>query len=263
MMREPIIHVAIQAARAAGNVISRAATRLDKVIIAEKGPNDWVTDVDQRAENEIIAIIHKAYPSHAVLGEESGGDTSSEHEFQWIIDPLDGTRNFIHGFPHFAVSIGVMYRGKIEYAVIYDPMRQELFTAKRGGGAQLNDRRIRVSTKRTLGECLLGTGFAGRHRADDHDHESTDALRTMLPLCGDIRRAGSAALDLAYVAAGRLDGFWECGLKVWDIAAGILLVKEAGGMICDPQGGEHYWQTGDIVAANATIMKHMLRALKP
>lgn len=261
MMREPIIHVAIQAARSAGNIISRAATRLDKVTVAEKLPNDFVTDIDQRAEREIISIIHKAYPSHSILGEESG-ETAGD-DYQWIIDPLDGTRNFIHGFPHFAVSIGVTYKGKIEYGVIYDPMRQELFTAKRGGGAQLNDRRIRVGTKRVLGECLLGTGFAGRHKGPEHAHECTDILQTVLPLCGDIRRAGAAALDLAYVAAGRLDGFWEFGLKVWDIAAGILLVKEAGGMICDPTGGESYWQTGDIVAANPAIIKHMLRAMKP
>lgn len=260
MMREPIIHVAIQAARAAGNIISRAAGRLDKVTVAEKMPNDFVTDVDQRAEREIISIIHKAYPSHAILGEETG--STEGDDYQWIIDPLDGTRNFINGFPHFAVSIGVTYRGKIEYGVIYDPMRQELFTAKRGRGAQLNDRRIRVSAKRNLSECLLGTGFAGRHQDAENNRESTDILRNMLPLCGDVRRAGAAALDLAYVAAGRLDGFWEFGLKSWDIAAGILLVKEAGGMLCDPSGGESYWQTGDVVAANPTIMKLMLRALK-
>ena len=259
-MREPIIHVAIQAARAAGNVISRAANRLDKVTIAEKMPNDFVTDVDQRAEQEIISIIHKAYPSHGIIGEESG--TTSGEDYQWIIDPLDGTRNFIHGFPHFAVSIGVMYRDKIEYGVIYDPMRQELFTAKRGSGAQLNERRIRVAGKRVLRDCLLGTGFAGRHEHPENTQESLEVLDRVLPICGDIRRAGAAALDLAYVAAGRLDGFWEFGLKIWDIAAGILLVKEAGGMIVDPLGGESYWQTGDIVAANPTVIKHMLRAIK-
>ncbi|HXW60120.1 MAG TPA: inositol monophosphatase family protein [Myxococcota bacterium] len=261
-MREPIIHVAIQAARSAGNIISRAANRLDKVIVSEKMPNDFVTDVDQRAEREIIAVIHKAYPSHAILGEESG--STSGDDYQWIIDPLDGTRNFIHGFPHFAVSIGVMYREKIEYGVIYDPMRQELFTAKRGCGAQVNDRRMRVAARRELSECLLATGFAARHRPHPpNQHELTEGLQKLLPLCGDIRRAGAAALDLAYVAAGRLDGFWEFGLKRWDIAAGILLVKEAGGMIVDPMGGENYWQTGDVVAANPTILKQVLRAIKP
>ena len=261
MMREPIIHVAIQAARSAGNIISRAAARLDKITVTEKMPNDFVTDIDERAEREIISIIHKAYPSHGILGEESGA--TSGDDFQWIIDPLDGTRNFIHGFPHFAVSIGVTFKGKIEYGVIYDPMRQELFTAKRGGGAQLNERRIRVGTKKILSESLLGTGFAGRHQGPDNAIECTAVFQKMLPLCGDIRRAGAAALDLAYVAAGRLDGFWEYGLKMWDIAAGILLVKEAGGMICDPSGGESYWQTGDIVAANPAILKLLLRAIKP
>jgi len=259
MMREPIIHVAIQAARAAGNIIARAAHRLDKVSVAEKNPNDFVTDIDQRAEQEIIAIIQKSYPSHSILAEESG--ITSGDDYQWIIDPLDGTRNFIHGFPHFAVSIAVMYRDKIEYGVIYDPMRQELFTAKRGRGAQLNERRIRVSAKRQLNECLLGTGFAGRHQHPENNEESTAILQHMLPICGDVRRVGAAALDLAYVAAGRLDGFWEFGLKKWDIAAGMLLVKEAGGMITDGEGGEHYWESGDIVAANPVIMKQLLRAI--
>lgn len=258
-MREPIIHVAIQAARAAGNIIARAAHRLDKVSVAEKNPNDFVTDIDQRAEQEIIAIIQKSYPSHSILAEESG--ITSGDDYQWIIDPLDGTRNFIHGFPHFAVSIAVMYRDKIEYGVIYDPMRQELFTAKRGRGAQLNERRIRVSAKRQLNECLLGTGFAGRHQHPENNEESTAILQHMLPICGDVRRVGAAALDLAYVAAGRLDGFWEFGLKKWDIAAGMLLVKEAGGMITDGEGGEHYWESGDIVAANPVIMKQLLRAI--
>lgn len=259
MMREPIIHVAIQAARAAGNIIARAANRLDKVNVAEKLPNDFVTDVDERAEREIINIIQKAYPSHSILGEESG--VISGDDYQWIIDPLDGTRNFINGFPHFAVSIGVMYKSKIEYGVIYDPMRQELFTAKRGRGAQLNERRIRVNSKRNLTECLLGTGFAGRHSNPDSLDESLELLERMMPICSDIRRAGAAALDLAYVAAGRLDGFWEFGLKLWDIAAGILLVKEAGGMISDPAGGESYWDTGNIVAANPMVMKQMLKVL--
>lgn len=259
-MREPIINIAVEAARAAGNIITRAMKRLDLVKIAEKHPNDFVTEVDQRVEEEIIAIIKKAYPTHGTLGEESGevkGD-----DYQWIIDPIDGTRNFIHGFPHFAISIAVTYKNKIEHGVIYDPVRQELFTASRGKGAQLNERRIRVSQRKHLEECLLGTGFAYRH-IDKTNTVPGKILQSVLPVCGDIRRAGAATLDLAYVACGRLDGFWEMGLHIWDIAAGILLVKEAGGMVCDPHGGEDYLKTGNIVAANPTIMRQFLKTIKP
>lgn len=259
-MREPIINIAVEAARAAGNIIVRAMKRLDNVKIAEKQPNDFVTEVDQRVEQEIISIIKKAYPSHGILGEESGeipGD-----DYQWIIDPLDGTRNFIHGFPHFAISIAVSYKNKLEHGVIYDPVRQELFTASRGKGAHLNERRIRVSQRKHLGECLLGTGFAYRHATHDHTIPSR-ILQGIIPVCGDIRRAGAATLDLAYVACGRLDGFWELGLHLWDIASGILLVKEAGGIVCDPYGGETYLKTGNVVAANPVIMRQFLKTVKP
>lgn len=259
-MREPLINIAIEAARAAGIIIVRAMKRLDTIKIAEKHPNDFVTEVDQRVEQEIISIIKKAYPSHSILGEESGeieGD-----DYQWIIDPIDGTRNFIHGFPHFAISIAVAYKNRIEHGVIYDPILQELFTASRGKGAQLNDRRIRVSARKNLEECLLGTGFAYRH-ADRENPIPTKILQTILPVCGDIRRAGAATLDLAYVACGRLDGFWEMGLHIWDMAAGLLLVKEAGGMVCDPYGGEDYLKTGNIVAANPVVIRQFLKMIKP
>lgn len=259
-MREPLLNIAVEAARSAGNIIIRGMKRMDTVKIAEKRPNDFVTEVDQRAEQEIISIIQKAYPSHGFLGEESGeieGD-----DYQWIIDPIDGTRNFIHGFPHFAVSIAVAYKNKIEHGVIYDPVRQELFTASRGKGAQLNDRRIRVSQRKTLSECLLATGFAYRH-SDKNNPVPGKIMETILPLCGDIRRPGAATLDLAYVACGRFDGFWELGLNIWDIAAGVLLVKEAGGMVCDPQGGESYMKTGNVVAANPVIMRQFLKTIKP
>jgi myo-inositol-1(or 4)-monophosphatase len=259
-MREPIINIAVEAARSAGIIITRAMKRLDTIKIAEKGPNDFVTEVDQRVEQEIISIIKKAYPSHGILGEESGeleGD-----DYQWIIDPIDGTRNFIHGFPHFAVSIAVSYRNKIEHGVIYDPVRQELFTATRGKGAHLNERRIRVGQRKHIEECLLGTGFAYRHK-DKLNPIPGKILGSVLPICGDIRRAGAATLDLAYVACGRLDGFWEMGLHLWDIAAGILLVKEAGGMVCDPYGGEDYLKTGNVVAANPSIMRQFLKTIKP
>ncbi|RDI46898.1 inositol monophosphatase family protein [Aquicella lusitana] len=259
-MRDPIINIAIEAARAAGNTIVRAIPRLNIIKVAEKQPNDYVTEIDQRVEQEIITIIKKAYPSHGILGEESGEQKGDD--YQWIIDPLDGTRNFIHGFPHFAVSIAVTHKNKIEHGVIYDPIRQELFTATRGKGAQLNERRIRVSTRKRLSESLLGTGFAYRHQNIDNPVPG-NILQQLLPACGDIRRAGAATLDLAYVACGRLDGFWEFGLHLWDIAAGLLLVKEAGGMVCDPHGGEDYLKTGNIVTANPAIMRQLLKMIRP
>jgi myo-inositol-1(or 4)-monophosphatase len=259
-MREPIINIATEAARAAGNTIMRAMQRLDTIKIATKKPNDFVTEVDQRVEQDIISIIRKAYPSHGILGEE-GGEIKGD-DYLWVIDPIDGTRNFIHGFPHFAVSIGVIYKNKIEHGLIYDPTRQELFTASRGKGAQLNDHRIRVSERKHLEECLLGTGFAYRH-IDKTNSLPGKILQGVLPICGDIRRGGSAALDLAYVASGRLDGFWELGLQLWDIAAGILLVKEAGGIVSDPYGGEDYLKTGNMVAANPPIIRQFLKAIKP
>jgi myo-inositol-1(or 4)-monophosphatase len=260
-MNDPILNIAIEAARAAGTLINRAMKRMDTIKIAEKRPNDFVTEVDQRVENEIMTVVRKAYPTHGFLGEESG-ETEGEEDYQWIIDPIDGTRNFIHGFPHFAVSIAVKHKNRIEYGVIYDPNRQELFTAARGKGAKLNDRRIRVADRKRLEECLLGTGFAYRH-TDRHNEVPAKIFQSMIPITGDVRRAGAATLDLAYVACGRLDGFWEIGLNLWDIAAGVLLVKEAGGMVCDPQGGEDYLKTGNVVAANPVIMRQFLKTIKP
>jgi len=259
-MQEPIVNIAIQAARAAGSIIARAANRLDRVQVTEKNPNDFVTEIDQAAEREIISIIRKAYPSHAILAEESG--ETSGTEFTWVIDPLDGTRNFIHGFPHFAVSIGVAYKGQIEHGVVYDPLRDELFSASRGKGARLNDRRIRVSSHPKLENALLGTGFPYRHSAE-HQQAYTDSLHALLPLCGDVRRAGAAALDLSYVACGRLDGFWELKLQKWDMAAGILLIKEAGGLVCDIHGGDHYFESGDIIAGNPKVLKQLLKTIYP
>jgi len=256
-MKDPLVNIAIKAARAAGDVIIRALDRMDTVHISEKTPRDFVTDVDQQAEREIIAIIRKSHPNHAILAEESGKTPGNDNV--WIIDPLDGTRNFIHGFPHFAVSIAHSFKNKVEHGVVYDPVRQELFTASRGKGAQLNDRRIRVSQRARLEDCLLGTGCP-------HDPSAMQAyiqsLETLLPLSGDIRRAGAAALDLAYVAAGRLDGFWEMDLKPWDIAAGALLVKEAGGLVCDFHSGEDYMTSGNIICANPKILKLLIQNLK-
>jgi myo-inositol-1(or 4)-monophosphatase len=259
-MREPIINIAIQAARAAGTLIIRAMDRPDKMNVMEKGPKDYVTDIDKQVEQEIIAIIHKAYPDHAIHGEESGESGDADADSVWIIDPIDGTRNFIHGFPQFCVSIAYQYRNRLEHGVIYDPLRQELFTASRGKGAQLNDRRIRVSSQKKLERCLLGTGFPSRE-SEEVQEAYIRMLRAIIPICGDVRRAGSAALDLAYVACGRLDGFWEMNLNIWDVAAGVLLIKEAGGMLCDPQGSENYLRSGNIVAANPMILKQLLRVL--
>lgn len=215
-----------------------------------------------KQKKKIISLIHKAYPQHGILGEESGETLGDNDDYVWIIDPLDGTRNFIHGFPHFAVSIAISYRGKIEHGVIYDPVRQELFCASRGKGAQLNDRRIRVSKHKHLKECLLGTGFPYRHSAA-HIAAYTQSLQALLPLSGDVRRPGAATLDLAYVAAGRLDGFWEMSLKPWDVAAGSLLIKEAGGLVCDFKGEEEYLKTGHIVAGNPKILKALLQQISP
>lgn len=259
-MSEALMNIAVRAARAAGNVIMRAADRMDRVKVSTKGPQDFVTDIDKAAEKEIIGVIHKAYPKHGILGEESG--ESEGNEYTWIIDPIDGTRNFIHGFPHFAVSIALKIKDRIEYGVVYDPVRQELFTAIRGKGAKLNDTRLRVSKRTQLEECLIGTGFPYRH-SQAHQQAYLNALQAIIPLSGDVRRAGSAALDLAYVAAGRLDGFWEMGLKIWDIAAGILLIKEAGGLVSDFNGSEDCLESGNVIAGNPKTLKHLLITLQP
>jgi len=259
-MTDSIINIAMNAALSAGKIIIRSLDRLDTIKVIEKKPNDYVTEIDQAVEREIIKVIRKAYPKHGILAEESG--ESPGEEYQWIIDPIDGTRNFIHGFPHFAISIGVRYRNKIEYGVIYDPIRDELFSAVRGKGARLNDRKIRVSGCKSLKNSLIGTGFAHRHKTE-YPEAFNQIAANLLPACGDIRRAGAATLDLAYVACGRLDGFWEMGLQIWDMAAGSLLVKEAGGLVTDPQGGDDYFTSGNIVVGTPNILKLMLKEMKP
>lgn len=259
-MRDPIVNIAVQAARAAGATIMRYADRLDSIKVSQKRPNDYVTEIDQLVERDIIAIIRKAHPSHSILGEETGETAGGD--ILWIIDPIDGTRNFIHGFPHFAVSIAVSVKGVVQHGVIYDPVRQELFTASRGKGAQLNDHRIRVSKHSNLEECLLGTGFPYRH-SEAHQKAYVNTLQTLIPQCGDIRRAGAATLDLAYVASGRLDGFWELKLKPWDIAAGSLLIKEAGGLVCDVDGSDNFMKTGNIIAGNPKVLKLLLKNITP
>lgn len=253
----PIVNIAVRAARKAGDVIVRGLNRLDRLDVTAKGHNDFVSEVDHQAEAEIIKIIRKAYPGHAVLAEESGTHGQSEH--LWIVDPLDGTTNFLHGFPQFSVSLAVQYRGRLEHAVVYDPMRQELFTASRGAGAQLNERRIRVSATKTLDAALIGTGFPFR----DHRHlkEYLTIFEELLRGTAGLRRPGSAALDLAYVAAGRLDGFWEFNLNKWDIAGGTLLIQEAGGMVSDLSGGSDFMASGNIVAGNPRIHQALLKTV--
>ncbi len=249
----PMLNVAIQAARNAGRIIVRFLDDAVSYDLSVKSRNDFVTEVDLRSEQEIINTIRKSYPNHSILAEESGH--TDGNEFCWIIDPLDGTTNFVHGFPHFAVSIALKRKDQLEVACIYDPIRQELFTATRGGGAQLNNRRLRVSNCKKLEDALIGTGFPFKEH--HHFKPFINIFSALFPQTAGIRRAGSAALDLAYVAAGRLDGFWEAALKEWDTAAGILMIKEAGGLVSDFHGKDNYFDTGNVVTGNAKVYKAM------
>lgn len=256
-----MLNTAKTAARKAGTVILQALDRLDRIKVTEKSRNDFVTEIDQRAEKIIIETLQTAYPDHAFLGEETGettGTTDSEHT--WIIDPIDGTKNFIRGFPHFCVSIALKYGQHIEHGLIYDPIRNEYFTASRGKGAHYNDQRIRVSQTHKLIDSLLGTGFP--HRTPERVKQYCKGLFKILPIVSGVRRAGSAALDLAYVACGRLDGFWEFDLKPWDIAAGALIVQEAGGFVSGMTGKEDYLETGNVIAANPKIHQALLKTLE-
>lgn len=260
-MMHPMLNIAINAARQASKIILRYMDQMDKVTIAQKSLNDFVTQVDKLSEEIIIAEIQKAYPKHSILAEESG-ETNPGSDFIWIIDPLDGTRNFMRGFPHFAISIAVMKKNQIEMGVVYDPIRQELFTATRGQGAYLNSRRIRVSDTKKMAAALIGTGFPFRDKNKNDLKIYLNKFENVLLACSDIRRAGSAALDLAYVASGRLDGYWESDLKIWDVAAGSLMIKEAGGSVTDFQGGDKYLE-GNVVAGNMKIHRELLALLSP
>ncbi len=254
----PLVNIGIRAARAAGNLIVRYVDRVDSLHVTSKAANDFVTEVDREAERIIIETIRRSYPTHGFLGEESGSHAGDES--LWIIDPLDGTTNFLHGFPHFSVSLAVQQRGQIEHAIVFDPMRQEIFTASRGSGARLNDKRLRVVARKGLDGALLGTGFPFREGADVDAY--LDTLRALMQGTAGIRRAGSAALDLAYVAAGRLDGFWEFGLSQWDIAAGALLVLESGGLVTDPRGADDWLKSGNILAASPRVHAQMLQTVR-
>ena len=253
----PMLNIAIRAARAAGDSIVREMDRVSDISIDIKGKNDFVTEVDRNAEYIIINTIKNAYPDHAFLAEESG--KSGDSEYIWIIDPLDGTTNFLHGIPHFAVSIALKHKDRLDQAVIYDPVKQELFTASQGKGAQLNSKKIRVSSQKTIDGALLGTGFPFK---EEHDMDKfIGNFKSFFPKAAGIRRAGAASLDLAYVACGRLDGFWEYDLKPWDIAAGVLLIQEAGGMNTEISGGLDFMERGNIMSANPKMIKAMLKAL--
>lgn len=255
----PMLTIAVRAARNAGRILLRYQDRIDQIDVASKRRNDFVSEVDQSAEQAIIRELRGKYPDHAILAEESGEHQGGD--FQWVIDPLDGTTNYLHGFPQFCVSIALKYRNRLEQAVVYDPLREELFTASRGEGARLNDRRLRVTGHTSLEGALIGTGFPFR----DHSHLDTylDMFKAMIRDTAGIRRPGSAALDFAYLAAGRLDGFWELGLAQWDFAAGALLVTEAGGMVSDLAGGDRHLETGNVVAGNLKVHQAMLARLRP
>jgi myo-inositol-1(or 4)-monophosphatase len=254
-----MLNIAVRAARRAGSIINRAA--LDGSLdVRTKQARDYVTQVDRAAEEAIIEVVRKAYPDHAFLAEESGAAGGGQAEFRWIIDPLDGTTNFIHAFPQYCVSIAVEQRGALAHAVVYDPVRNELFTASKGRGAFLNDRRIRVSKCVRLQDALVGTGFPFKEvtRLDLYLRQ----LRRFMETASGVRRAGAAALDLAYVACGRLDAFWELGLSPWDMAAGALLIQEAGGLVGDLKGEAGFMESGDVCAAAPKIFPTMLEALK-
>ena len=258
----PSLAIAVKAARRAGNFINRSARDLDLLTVTTKGPKDFVSEVDRAAEAAIVDTLLEAYPDHAILAEEgTAKGANADAENLWIIDPLDGTTNFLHGFPQYCVSIALQHKGQITQGVIYDPVRNDLFTATRGRGAFLNDRRIRVSRRDHLRDCLIGTGFPFR----DGSYLDTylRMMKTMIEQTAGLRRPGAAALDLAYVAAGFYDGFWEVGLNPWDVAAGSLLVQEAGGLIGDLSGEGDFLHGGQVIAATPKVFAQMVAALGP
>jgi myo-inositol-1(or 4)-monophosphatase len=256
---QPMLNIAVRAARSAGDLILRSADNVGRLHIDQKGKNDYASEVDRMAEREIINIIKAAFPEHAILAEESGKHKGND--FVWVIDPLDGTTNFLHGFPQYAVSIALKHKGKLEVGVVYDPLRDELFTAKRGGGAMLNNRRLRVTNQTSLKGALIGTGFP--FKTDKHLDAYLGMFRALTTDCAGIRRAGAAALDLAYVAAGRLDGFWEIGVMEWDVAAGILLITEAGGVITDFSFNDNYLESGNVIAGSPRMHQLMYQLIEP
>ena len=256
---QPMLNIAVRAAQHAGDFIVRKINKLPDLKVEVKAVNDYVSEVDREAESRIIEELLKAFPTHGILAEESGS-IDGEDEYRWIIDPLDGTTNYLHGFPHYAVSIACEHRGRLAHGVIYDPFKQELFAASRGDGATLNNRRIRVAKLKSIEGALLATGFPFKNPGQLD--EFLKLFSAFFTSASDIRRAGSAALDLAYVAAGRLDGFWESGLNAWDLAAGALIIREAGGLVTDYSGDGNFLENGQVVAGNSKIIAEMLRKIQ-
>lgn len=255
----PALNIAIKAARRAGQIINRASNDIELLKVSSKQPNDFVTEVDKAAEKAIIETLREAYPGYGILAEESGLSAGQDSEYQWIIDPLDGTTNFIHGMPQYAVSIALAKSGIVEQAVVFDPNRNELFTASKGAGAFLNERRIRVSRRTRLGEALIGTGFP--YRMFDKIDLYLAIFKELAEKTAGQRRPGAASLDLAYVACGRYDGFWEFGLSPWDMAAGALLISEAGGLVSDLRGDANYLETGNLVAGTPKVFAPLLKLI--
>lgn len=258
---QPMLNIALRAARSAGELIIRSVERLDALAVSEKDARDYVSEVDRAAEQSIIAVLSKAYPTHGILAEESGlrEGQGEGADYLWIIDPLDGTTNFIHGFPQYAISIALAHHGQVVQAVVYDPERNELFTASKGRGAFLNDRRIRVSKRTRLEESLLGTGFP--FRSLEHIDTYVGIFKELTGKTAGMRRPGAAALDLAWVACGRMDGFWEFGLAPWDMAAGTLLITEAGGLVSDLAGEANYLETGNLVAGTPKVFSQLMQVI--
>ncbi len=254
-----MLTIAVRAARAAGDIIVRNMDRLDRLKVATKQNNDFVSNVDHQSEAAIIATLKQAYPDHSILAEESGVEDQAS-EYQWIIDPLDGTTNYLHGFPQFAVSIALKHKSRLEVGVVYDPVSQELFSASRGNGATLNGRKIRVSQHKGLKNALLGTGFPYYDQSYLDTYLAT--MKQLMQKTAGLRRPGSAALDLAWLAAGRIDGFWEFNLKAWDIAAGALIIREAGGIVSDFENRDGYLESGDIIAAAPKVFPEMIRIIQ-
>lgn len=258
----PMLNIAVRAARAAGAIINHSALDLELLHVARKGPNDFVSEVDRAAEQAIIDILLDAYPGHGILAEETGRERGAkDSEFLWIIDPLDGTTNFLHGFPVYAVSIALAHRGVVQQAVVYDPTRNDLFVASRGRGAYVNDRRLRVSKRTRLADSLVGTGFP--FRKGDNFARYVKMFEQVMQSCAGLRRPGAAALDLCYVAAGWYDGFFEMGLSPWDAAAGSLMITEAGGLVGNFTGEADFLFQRELVAGNPKVYAQLVQILQP
>lgn len=257
----PMLNIAVRAARAAGKVILKSVDQGERLTVEEKGQHDYVTNVDRAAEQVIIDTIKKSYPDHSILAEESGAQTGRDSDYQWVIDPIDGTTNFMRGIPHFCVSIALVVKGQIHQGVVFDPLRDELFTATRGQGAQRNGYRIRVGSAKDLDGTILATGFPFKMKHILGEYQTV--FSKFFEQASDVRRMGSAALDLAYVAAGRYDGYWEAGLQPWDSMAGELLVREAGGLVTDFSGGMNQQQSGNIVAGSPKVVQAMVSQMRP